>query len=96
MTDGTAQAGEATGGCQCGAVRYAIRLPIAECNLCHCRMCQKASGGPFMVFVAVPSDTVTFTRGSPPLFASSSFAKRGFCRDCGTPLTYEGDQERAP
>lgn len=94
MADGRAETGKATGGCQCGAVRYAIAPPLVECNLCHCRMCQKASGGPFMVFVAVPADAVTFTRGAPAFFASSSFARRGFCRDCGTPLTYQSKPER--
>lgn len=94
MADGTAQTGEATGGCQCGAVRYAVTPPIAACDLCHCRMCQKASGGPFMVFIAVPTASVRFTRGAPALYASSSFARRGFCRDCGTPLTYQRRPER--
>ena len=94
MTTGDATTSFATGGCQCGAVRYRVRTPIAECNLCHCRMCQKASGGPFMVFIAVPAETVTFTRGAPATFASSSIATRGFCRDCGTPLTYQYKPER--
>lgn len=84
----------ATGGCQCGAIRYAIDLPIPDCNLCHCRMCQKASGGPFMVFVATHPDAVTWIRGAPALYASSSFATRGFCRDCGTPLTYQYKPDR--
>lgn len=92
--DDSEQALRATGGCQCGAVRYTVELPIAECNLCHCRMCQKASGGPFMVFIAVPSRTVTWTRGAPTFYASSSFATRGFCRECGTPLTYQYKPER--
>lgn len=36
----------ATGGCQCGAVRYAL-YAAPEGSVCHCRMCQKAVGGPF-------------------------------------------------
>ena len=35
-----------TGGCQCGAVRYALAEQPGVRPLCHCRMCQKAVGGP--------------------------------------------------
>lgn len=91
MSDGRS---EITGGCQCGAVRFAVRGPIDECNVCHCRMCQKAGGGPFMVFVNVPTTAVRWTGGRRAAFRSSSIAERGFCRDCGTPLSYQRQPER--
>ena len=47
-----------------------------------------------MVFIAVPSEEVAFTRGAPTVVASSSFAKRGFCPECGTPLTYQYKPDR--
>jgi hypothetical protein len=78
-----------TGGCQCGAVRYAL-LEAPEVTLCHCRMCQKAVGGPFAALAAVPRGSLTWTRGAPAYFQSSSLARRGFCAACGTPLSYEG------
>ena len=77
-----------TGGCQCGAVRYALSTMPRAAAPCHCRMCQKASGGPFMVFAGVPSKFFALTRGMPAIFESSEIAERGFCRNCGTPLTY--------
>ncbi len=77
-----------TGGCQCGAVRYRINAEPRGTNVCHCRMCQKASGGPFMAFWGVPTDRLVWTCGAPKVFASSAIAERGFCADCGTPLTY--------
>ena len=83
-----------TGGCQCGAVRYAARAPALECSLCHCRMCQKASGGPFMVFVTFAADGVQWVSGTPAQYRSSSYATRGFCAACGTPLTYQYKPER--
>ena len=77
-----------TGGCQCGAVRYRLEAQPTGTNVCHCRMCQKASGGPFMAFAGVRLDELVWTRGAPKVFASSAVAERGFCPDCGTPLTY--------
>jgi hypothetical protein len=77
-----------TGGCQCGAVRYRLAAKQPASNICHCRMCQKASGGPFMAFAGVALSDLTWTRGAPKVFASSTVAERGFCAECGTPLTY--------
>ncbi len=78
-----------TGGCQCGAVRYALTA-LPEVTVCHCRMCQKAVGGPFVVLASVSMGDLAWTRGEPARFKSSSMANRGFCAACGTPLTYEG------
>lgn len=78
-----------TGGCQCGAVRYKlVERPVV--TLCHCRMCQKAVGGPFAALAAVKREALSWIRGAPAYFQSSSMARRGFCPLCGTPLTYEG------
>ena len=75
------------GGCQCGKVRYKAEGPRDRSSVCYCRMCQKASGGPFMAFVRFPADKVQWST-PPAVFASSNFAERGFCAACGTPLTY--------
>jgi hypothetical protein len=77
-----------TGGCQCGAVRYAFYAPPTSIGVCHCRMCQKAVGGPFGVFAVVPAADFAWTRGAPASWASSSVATRDFCSSCGTPLGY--------
>ena len=81
-------AAEWTGGCQCGAVRYQLLTPPEHACLCHCRMCQRASGQPFMAFVSVRREDLRWTRGSPSTFVSSNVAERNFCSACGTPLTY--------
>jgi len=77
-----------TGGCQCGAVRYRLAKAPSRANVCHCRMCQKASGAPFMAFAALNQADLDWTRGAPKTFASSAVAERGFCAECGTPLSY--------
>jgi hypothetical protein len=50
-------------------------------------MCQKQFGSFFGPLVTCGE--VEWTRGEPKRFRSSSKARRGFCAECGTPLTYE-------
>ena len=76
------------GGCQCGAVRFAVYAEPVKTGICHCRMCQKAVGGPFAILAEVPLEQFAWTRGTPATFQSSSRALRDFCRACGTPLSY--------
>jgi hypothetical protein len=75
-----------SGGCQCGAVRYALHETPSGPSICHCRMCQKAVGGPFFATFTVKKSSIEWTRGKPSVFKSSLKMERGFCRDCGTPL----------
>ncbi|WP_257165272.1 GFA family protein [Bradyrhizobium sp. SRS-191] len=77
-----------TGGCQCGAVRYALMSAPTRVSICHCRMCQKASGAPFASFADVNRENFAWTRGTPGTFRSSSIADRYFCAACGTPLGF--------
>jgi hypothetical protein len=78
-----------TGGCQCGSVRFHIEGALGDASVCHCRMCQKASGNFYLPLVSVRGAKLTWTRGEPKRFQSSNHGYRGFCADCGTPLTYE-------
>ena len=77
-----------TGGCQCGAVRFAVYAEPKKIGLCHCRMCQKAVAGPFAVLAELPWGDFAWTRGQPAAFQSSSRSARDFCAGCGTPLSY--------
>lgn len=78
-----------TGGCQCGAVRFHVEGALGDASVCHCRMCQKASGNFYLPLVSVREAKLTWTRGEPKRFQSSNHGFRGFCGDCGTPLSYE-------
>ncbi len=75
-----------SGGCQCGAIRFRAET-VGRASICHCRMCQKATGGFFGAYVT--GRGVTWTRGGPSYFLSSNKIRRGFCSACGTPLTFE-------
>src|SRR5258708_93889 len=53
---------------------------------------------PFMAFVRFPANQVDWST-SPDVFARSNLVERGFCRNCGTPLSYPqlgGPQIRHP
>lgn len=88
-------ADEVTGGCQCGRVRYAVLIEDDEAYLCHCRMCQRATGGVSIAFKSVARDALTWTTQEPDRYRSSPIAHRGFCRECGTPLTFEFSDDEA-
>jgi hypothetical protein len=79
-----------TGGCACGAIRYeSVTEPVLMVH-CHCRDCQRSSGGPFSSFVIVPSDAFKLSQGPLRFYESPSHAggktHRGFCPDCGSPI----------
>ncbi|MBN8292724.1 GFA family protein [Rhodobacter sp. NTK016B] len=86
MTGGTDHP-DFRGGCQCGAVRYRVSAGPAKDCLCHCRMCQRATGNAFAPLIEVPATRITWT-GTPAEWASSDLATRGFCATCGTPVYY--------
>ena len=77
-----------TGGCQCGRVRYTAELESFDAYLCHCRMCQRATGGVSIAFVNLRKDQRTW-KSEPDWYASSPIARRPFCSACGTPLGFE-------
>jgi hypothetical protein len=81
-------ADEMGGGCACGRVRYTARIENDEAYLCHCRMCQRASGSVSLAMKNVKKADVAW-QGEPDIYASSPVAQRGFCSACGTSLTFE-------
>lgn len=83
-----------TGGCQCGAVRYRIDGPLNNPHICHCRMCQKAFGNYFAALAGSLRENFRWTKGEPGFFRSSEIVQRGFCRNCGTPLSFAYDHSK--
>lgn len=76
-----------TGGCQCGRILYEVEISSDDAYWCHCRMCQKATGGTAAAFVEVPAGTIHWLT-EPDWYESSPVAKRPFCASCGTPLGF--------
>lgn len=79
------------GGCLCGAVRYASEAPPERGFYCHCTMCQKAYGGPFMAGVKFGGGAFALTVGELRYYRSSPFGRRGFCAACGSPIAFRYD-----
>jgi hypothetical protein len=84
-----------SGGCACGAIRYTSTVEPMMMLHCHCRDCQRSSGGPFSSFVIVPTEALTVSQGELRFHASPSEAggqtHRGFCPDCGSPVLGKPD-----
>lgn len=78
-----------TGGCFCGAVRFAIEGPEKFACFCHCRSCQHAAGAPVVAWATYASDTFRVTRGELHSYSSSPGVTRGICAACGTSISYE-------
>jgi len=81
------------GGCQCGAVRFTLSAGPARGGICHCRMCQRATGNAFAPLLLIPGDRVKWHGAQPREWASSNISWRGFCAECGTPLYLRSDDE---
>jgi hypothetical protein len=80
-------ADEMKGGCACGRIRYTARIDNDEAYLCHCRMCQRATGGVSIAFKNVKKADVSWER-EPDWYTSSPIARRPYCRECGSPLGF--------
>ncbi len=78
-----------TGGCMCGAVRYECSAEPVMTGNCHCRDCQRASGGAFVSALAVPRNALNIT-GEVKYYDvkgdSGNTVSRGFCPNCGARL----------
>lgn len=76
-----------TGGCQCGRIRYSALIENDDAYLCHCRMCQRATGGVSIAYKGLMQEDVSWSQ-APDWYQSSPIARRAFCNHCGTPLVF--------
>jgi hypothetical protein len=80
-----------TGGCACGAIRYECTAEPIMMFKCHCRDCQKVTGGAFVPGLLVAASAFRLTKGELRYHFTPSAAggrhKRGFCAECGSRIT---------
>ena len=92
----TAESGETVerrGHCLCGKVSITATHASNDVGACHCRMCRRWGGGPFME-IDCGAEVVIDGEDDVSVFDSSDWAERGFCRNCGTHLFYRLKESR--
>jgi hypothetical protein len=85
---------EASGCCLCGAVRFKLQWPSKWAAHCHCTLCQRAHGAPYVTWVGMAEARVQIDDPQAQLrwFASSPGAERGFCARCGSSLFFRSQR----
>lgn len=81
-----------SGGCLCGAVRFEITGAPRWVAHCHCQSCRRHSGSPMTTFAGYRQNRLRFTGQEPRVIESSPGVWRGFCSQCGSPLTYRSNR----
>lgn len=81
----------ASGGCQCGAIRYTVVGEAGHQSLCYCNDCRKSVGAPVVGWMLFAQNQVQIT-GSPVSYKSSAGAERQFCGQCGSSLFFYSDE----
>ncbi|MCZ6629479.1 MAG: GFA family protein [SAR324 cluster bacterium] len=76
------------GGCSCGELRYGLKTKPVFVHACHCRLCQRLTGGAFVMNAIIEKDAVELLSGTPVSHrlqgGSGSDHDVYFCRNCGT------------
>jgi hypothetical protein len=67
-------------------VRFVVHGEVSDVAYCHCRMCQRATGAPVMVWARALPDAVRLTGGQPAVLPHPPHGDRTFCQACGTTL----------
>ena len=79
-----------TGGCFCGRVRYETEdAPFNRTN-CHCTICRRTTGAPYVAWFSVARSKLKLS-GELARFRSSAKATRSFCPECGTQISFDLD-----
>lgn len=81
------EATERRGKCLCGAIQITAKNASSNVGACHCGMCRRWGGGPFME-IDCGADVSFDGEEDIRVFDSSPWAERGFCSKCGTHLFY--------
>jgi len=79
-----------SGGCACGAIRYEGDADPAVMVNCHCRDCQRSTGSGYAPVMALPAAAIKI-KGTARYYKTvgevGKAIERGFCANCGSPLT---------
>lgn len=83
------------GRCDCGEVSFEVETLRKTVTACHCGQCRRFSGHHWAATHANFAD-ITFTCDTGlQWYKSSNWAKRGFCKTCGSSLFYRMNGEES-
>ena len=86
-----------TGGCQCGAVRYALVAPPKRIYVCHCTECRRQSSSAFGISVIADAGSFHLVEGAatcwPRPTSGGGWLDCYFCAACGSRLWHQGRGE---
>jgi hypothetical protein len=78
------------GACHCGFIAFEAEADPSQAGICHCTDCQRLSGSPFRVSVAVPRAAFRLLAGAPAIYVKTADSGRrrdqAFCPRCGSPI----------
>jgi len=79
------------GGCACRAIRYKLTASPLIVHACHCRDCQRLTGGPFVINIWIEAKFVEAGAAAPKPFRLMGGSGKHhhdvfFCEACGTTL----------
>ena len=87
-----------TGQCFCGANQFEITGKAVDTHHCHCSICRRLQGAPFVTLSIFHKKDLRWTKGGDlQKFDSSAKVHRHRCKNCGSPLTitFEGHEKFA-
>jgi hypothetical protein len=81
------------GRCDCGEVCFDVKDARDTVTVCHCSQCRRTSGHLWAATRANFDDVIFSKDAGLEWYRSSSLAKRGFCKHCGSSLFYRMNDE---
>jgi hypothetical protein len=77
-----------SGGCMCGGIRFAVDQPLVSASWCHCKRCQRRTGGHASVQGRIAPGSLRIVRGEELLreYVPADGWAKVFCGECGSSL----------
>ena len=76
-----------TGSCSCGAVKFELLSAPMFIHCCHCLLCQKQTGGAFVINALIETDRIVLSAGKPAPISIPTESGRPHdvyrCNTCG-------------
>lgn len=76
------------GQCLCGVVRVSCDMPERAMHLCHCKQCQRWTGGGPLTAVRVDAVEISGEEQI-GVYRASGHGERGFCKVCGSTVYWK-------